>query len=138
MTSSERRFSSETTKFPDFDPSAAFREHLTIYEEDSTDVSQDRKHSASPSAWPRLNGSLHSERYAPRKESSYIRGNGQANGAPRGHNRQKSLSDAIRMIRTRKASVSANAQEIAEALKAPVSYKLVVCLLRPRQTFHSY
>ena len=42
------------------------------------------------------------------------------------HDRQKSLSDAIRTIRTRKGSVSANAQEIAEALKAPVSVKLVV------------
>lgn len=49
----------------------------------------------------------------------------------RGHTRQKSLSDAIRTIRTRKGSVSQNAQEIAEALKAPVSPKLIVCCTIP-------
>jgi len=42
------------------------------------------------------------------------------------HGRQKSLSEAIRTVRTRKMSVSQNAHEIAEALKAPVSTKLVV------------
>ncbi|KAI9831207.1 MAG: hypothetical protein M1819_005135 [Sarea resinae] len=42
------------------------------------------------------------------------------------HGRQKSLSDALKTIRTRRGSVSANAQEIAEALKAPVSPRLIV------------
>lgn len=42
------------------------------------------------------------------------------------HGRQKSLSDAFKTIRTRRASVSANAHEIADALKAPVSVKLIV------------
>lgn len=51
---------------------------------------------------------------------------GRAGAGGRSHGRQKSLSDAIRTIRTRKASVSANAHEIAEALKAPVSPKLIV------------
>jgi solute carrier family 35 protein E1 len=51
---------------------------------------------------------------------------GRAATAARGHSRQKSLTDAFRTIRTRKGSVSANAQEIAEALKAPVSPKLIV------------
>lgn len=37
------------------------------------------------------------------------------------------MSDAFRTIRTRKASVSANVHEIGDALKAPVSPKLVVC-----------
>lgn len=45
----------------------------------------------------------------------------------RGHGRQKSLSEAYKTIRTRKASVSENMHEVAEALKAPVSWKLVVC-----------
>ncbi|KAI9671137.1 MAG: suppressor of loss of ypt1 [Caeruleum heppii] len=46
------------------------------------------------------------------------------------HGRQKSLSDALRNIRTRKGSVSANAHEIADALKAPVSPKLIVlCII---------
>lgn len=46
------------------------------------------------------------------------------------HGRQKSLSEAIGSIRSarasgRKASISQNAHEIAESLKAPVSYRLV-------------
>jgi len=45
----------------------------------------------------------------------------------KGHDRQKSLSDAFRSIRTRRGSVSANVHEISDALKAPVSPKLVVC-----------
>ncbi|KAF5547431.1 hypothetical protein FPHYL_10228 [Fusarium phyllophilum] len=50
--------------------------------------------------------------------------------APRGHNRQKSLTDAIRTIRGRNGSVSQNAHEIADALRAPVSPKLIIlCLL---------
>lgn len=48
------------------------------------------------------------------------------NGAARGHGRQKSLSDAFRTIRTRNGSFSQNAHEIADALKAPVSPKLIV------------
>ena len=53
-------------------------------------------------------------------------GNGQVNVTGPRHTRQKSLSDAIRTIRTRKGSVSANAHEIADALKAPVSVRLIV------------
>jgi len=50
----------------------------------------------------------------------------QASTGNKGHSRQKSLSDAFRSIRTRKGSVSANVHEISDALKAPVSPKLVV------------
>jgi solute carrier family 35 protein E1 len=69
------------------------------------------------------------ERWQPRKEggvggSLWMNGRASAGGRP--HGRQKSLSDALRTIRTRRASVSANAQEIADALKAPVSPKLIV------------
>ncbi|EEY17293.1 DUF250 domain-containing protein [Verticillium alfalfae VaMs.102] len=47
-----------------------------------------------------------------------------------GHGRQKSLSDAFRTIRSRQGSVSQNAHEIADALRAPVSPTLVIlCLL---------
>jgi solute carrier family 35, member E1 len=52
--------------------------------------------------------------------------NGHAGGSTRGT--QKSISEAFEIIRTRRGSVSANAQEIAEALKAPVSFKLIVRL----------
>jgi solute carrier family 35, member E1 len=44
----------------------------------------------------------------------------------RGHGRQKSLSNAFRTIRTRNGSVSQNVHEISDALKAPVSPKLIV------------
>lgn len=51
-----------------------------------------------------------------------------ANGSVVGsrHKPSKSISEAITTIRTRNASVSANAQELAQALKAPVSYRLIV------------
>ncbi|PYI13673.1 TPT-domain-containing protein [Aspergillus japonicus CBS 114.51] len=43
---------------------------------------------------------------------------------------RKSISETISTIRTRNGSVSANAQELAEALKAPVSYRLItLCLI---------
>jgi solute carrier family 35 protein E1 len=50
----------------------------------------------------------------------------------RGHSRQKSLGDAFRTIRTRKGSVNANIHEISDALKAPVSPRLVVSVPPPR------
>lgn len=53
-----------------------------------------------------------------------------ANGSVAGprHARQKSLSEAIHTVRMRGrgASISENAHEIAESLKAPVSFRLVV------------
>ncbi|KAL7928693.1 triose-phosphate transporter family domain-containing protein [Trichoderma chlorosporum] len=61
--------------------------------------------------------------------------NGHANGYPatnawsssgRSHSRQKSLGDAFRTIRARNGSMSQNAHEIADALRAPVSPKLVI------------
>lgn len=42
------------------------------------------------------------------------------------HRPRKSISEAISTIRSRNASMTANAQEIAEALRAPISYKLIV------------
>ncbi|KAI1129827.1 triose-phosphate transporter [Nemania abortiva] len=47
-----------------------------------------------------------------------------------GHGRQKSISEALRTIRDRRGSVGQNAHEIADALRAPVSAKLVVlCIM---------
>lgn len=40
--------------------------------------------------------------------------------------RQKSLSEAFRSIKQRRGSVTENAHEVVEALKAPVSPKLIV------------
>ncbi|KAL2013425.1 hypothetical protein VTN00DRAFT_950 [Thermoascus crustaceus] len=45
------------------------------------------------------------------------------------HRPRKSISEALSTIRTRNASVSANAHELAEALRAPVSYKLIILCL---------
>lgn len=68
-----------------------------------------------------------SELWEPRKLAFYSRE--QANGSVRNpkHRPRKSISEAISTIRTRNGSVSANAQELAEALRAPVSYRLIVC-----------
>lgn len=48
-----------------------------------------------------------------------------------GHRSKKSVSEAINKFRTRQGSVSENAHELAEALKAPVSYKLIVSATIP-------
>lgn len=65
--------------------------------------------------------------WEPRKSAFYSRE--QANGSVRNpkHRPRKSISEAISTIRTRNGSVSANAQELAEALRAPISYRLIVC-----------
>lgn len=42
------------------------------------------------------------------------------------HRPRKSISEVISTIRTRNASVSANASELADALRAPLSYRLIV------------
>ena len=80
--------------------------------------------SASPSHAAQANGSaIPADRWQPRKEGKFSGMNGAASTR---HGRQKSLSEAIKTIRTRKGSVSQNAHEIADALKAPLSPKLIV------------
>lgn len=130
MTStSERRWSTssnhaENFKFPDFEVSPSPRSHLPVYGEEGA-TGRPSARTPSPNALPKSNGILHSERWQARGENHVAWSNGQGTR----HSRQKSLSDAIRTIRTRKGSVSANAHEIADALKAPVSVRLVVCAL---------
>ncbi|OAP57733.1 hypothetical protein AYL99_08471 [Fonsecaea erecta] len=74
---------------------------------------------------PHLNGEL---KWPVRKMSQRLR-----EARPAGvytHRSRRSVSDAIHRIRTRQGSVSENAQELAEALKAPVSYRLIgLCIL---------
>lgn len=76
-----------------------------------------------------VNGSAQpSDRWKPRRDSQ-ARGvrwapTGQSQDATAGHARHTSFSNAIRTIRS--GSVSQNAHEIADALRAPVSYKLLV------------
>lgn len=45
---------------------------------------------------------------------------------PSKHRPRKSIGETITSLRTRNASVSVNAHDLADALKAPVSYKLIV------------
>lgn len=45
---------------------------------------------------------------------------------PYRHRARKSISEALGNFATRRGSVQVNAQELAESLKAPVSYKLIV------------
>ena len=51
---------------------------------------------------------------------------GRATNRTAGHRHRRSVSEALNKFRTRQGSVSENAHELAEALKAPVSYKLIV------------
>jgi hypothetical protein len=51
---------------------------------------------------------------------------GRATNRAAGHRHRRSVSEALKNFRTRQGSVTDNAHELAEALKAPVSYKLIV------------
>ena len=116
----------ETFKFPDFEQPTTKDLLETHHEEASSGRIFAR--TSSPNAFREINGNAPSGRWKTRRDSHVAWGNGHINGiGNRGHGRQKSLSDAIRTIRTRKGSVSANAHEIADALKAPISLKLIVC-----------
>ncbi|KAH6656259.1 triose-phosphate transporter [Truncatella angustata] len=81
------------------------------------------------------------ERWQPRRESRVRwgqmgppgpsrqgQGQGQGQGQAQGHThgRKKSISEAFRTIRDRNGSVSQNAHEIADALKAPLSWQLII------------
>ncbi len=81
----------------------------------------------SPREFPLLHGTSPGNESQLRSESESIWASRQGNDVVPRHGRQKSLSEAFKTIRTRRASVSANAHEIADALKAPVSVKLIVC-----------
>ncbi|KAH7311739.1 triose-phosphate transporter family-domain-containing protein [Stachybotrys elegans] len=85
--------------------------------------------------YPNGNGTaVRADRWAPapRRENGFSPRPGWSNGHAHGrdHNRQKSLGDAFRTIRARNGSMSQNAHEIAGALRAPVSPRLIfLCLL---------
>lgn len=135
--SSERRWSTssnraEAFKFPDFEqslPLSRDRETLPVHKDQASSTKAYNTTTPSPNHLSKSKNSI-VQGGRQRRESHVAWGN--TNGhlvGPVGsrHVPQKSLSDAIRTIRTRKGSVSANAQELAEALKAPVSFQLVVC-----------
>lgn len=110
-----------TFRFPAFQPDL-----MPMPEEDDRyGLSSSR--SASPSPAVHANGSsMAADRWQPRKESRFAAMNGSTQGPSTRHGRQKSLSEALKTIRTRKGSVSQNAHELADALKAPLSPRLIV------------
>ncbi|KAH8906751.1 TPT-domain-containing protein [Coniochaeta sp. PMI_546] len=101
--------SNGTEKFPDFD----------------TGITNGRSASPLRSNGYAINGATHDsgDRWQARRDS---RVRWAPNGPPahaQGHNRRASISQAFRHMRS--ASVSQNAHEVAVALRAPVSWKLI-------------
>lgn len=115
----------ETYKFPDFEQSAPSKDLLETHHEQAPAGGFSAR-TSSPSTFKNANGTVPNGKWPPGRNSHVAWGKGLVNGARRGRGRQKSLSDALRTIRTRRGSVSANAHEIADALKAPISIKLIV------------
>ena len=105
-----------TLKFPDFS-------------KESSNYSEDEAVTDGAGPLPNLERLRSNEHWQARRAAGLngdIWSNGSAYTGGTRHGRQKSLSEAIRTVRTRRGSVSQNAHEIAGALKAPVSLKLVV------------
>lgn len=101
-------------KFPSFDDTrSSFQQNAPAVSESPSDIS--------PGAAPFTNQDF---KWPARKMSQRLR-----DARPPGiygHRSRRSVSEAINKFRTRQGSVSENAHELAEALKAPVSYKLIV------------
>ncbi|KAJ8110160.1 hypothetical protein OPT61_g6921 [Boeremia exigua] len=109
-----------TFKFPAFEPDL-----LPTHEEEPLGLTSSRN--ASPGPGAHTNGYARPpDRWQPRKEARVGFASHSNPGPSNRHGRQKSLSEAFKTIRTRKGSVSQNAHEIADALKAPLSPKLVM------------
>ncbi|KAL8789591.1 MAG: hypothetical protein Q9213_001027 [Squamulea squamosa] len=125
QSSSSAQYDAE--KFPDLEP-ASSRDYLAAHEEEG-DRQQNIRRTPSPHTWLGSNGGPRNDRWQARKDHHIAWSNGHLSGTPSKHGRQKSISEAIKTIRTRKGSVSANAAELADALKAPVSVRLIVLCL---------
>ncbi|KAJ5745556.1 hypothetical protein N7520_010738 [Penicillium odoratum] len=68
--------------------------------------------------------------WEPRKSTFYSRDHPSGSIRNPKHRPRKSISEAITTIRARNGSMSANAHELAEALRAPVSYRLIgLCMI---------
>lgn len=129
-TSTERRLSSPSgsrslSNKPMGAPLPSLLDHTSMSEGERLGRSSGRH--PSPHEYPLLHGTPPGDGLQVRNENESIWAGRQGNDIVPRHGRQKSLSDAFKTIRTRRASVSANAHEIADALKAPVSIKLIVC-----------
>ena len=127
----ERRGSASSTSPADVTPTTyKFPDFADQIPEEDEEAFGSISRGASPKPLPNgLPPGLHSsERWPYKKQSSLDGGPGGMRGSARGvrHGRQKSLSEAIQAVRTRKMSITEKGQEIADSLKAPVSYRLVV------------
>ena len=114
--------SSNREAFPTLQPSwESNRDSLALEDADG-----DSRATARHPSPQQGNGSALNDRWQPRRSGhvAWDDGPGHVTG-PRPPRR--SISEAWRNVRRRQGSVSANAHDIAEALKAPVSVKLVVC-----------
>jgi solute carrier family 35 protein E1 len=120
-------------KFPGDTNKANMRSSMEQFPDhvEPADAQSPYKYSSSPTHTGNgyANGAPPLDRWQTRRDSA-VRGTAWGNGSTgtggRGHDKQKSLSDAFRTIRGRGTSVSANVHEIGDALKAPVSPRLVV------------
>ena len=113
--SSDQPMASPLDKFPAFEESPV----STTNDPNSHLSPQDVRYTPEEYWQPRKNGHI-----------SWDRPNGAP--PPSKHRPRKSISEAITTIKTRNASVSVNAHELADALKAPISYRLIVRLTNLR------
>lgn len=115
----------QSNKFPAF-----------VHETTTTRYSEDAVADGDASPHDAPGRLVREEQWQPRRKGGVARAMAVMPNGPR-RSRQKSLSEALRTIHNRRASVTENAHELAEALKAPVSPKLVVCVLQlPDFFFH--
>lgn len=129
-TSTERRLSSSSgsrslSNKPMGVPLPSLFDHTSASERERLGRTSGRR--PSPLELPLLHGTSPGDGLPLRNENDSTWTGRQGKDIVSRHGRQKSLSDAFKTIRTRRASVSVNAHEIADALKAPVSVKLIVC-----------
>lgn len=126
----ERRSSSNHAHFSRTNPNQTFKFPELNDDEYTNEALDDFSREGSPRPLPNgLPQGLHSsERWPARRASNAGSWNSWANGKEHKgrHGRQKSLNEAIKMARTRKMSISETGHEIAESLKAPVSWKLIL------------
>lgn len=105
-------------KFPDLDTSDTFDQY------DGQTPYNSRKSNGYPTGGPPPLDRWQSQRNGRMRGDSWTNGE---SSSGRGHQKQKSISEAFKTIKTRRGSMSANVHEISDALKAPVSPKLIVC-----------
>ncbi|KAJ9625475.1 hypothetical protein H2204_010337 [Knufia peltigerae] len=112
------RESTSRERFPSFDdtlPNFSFNPGANVVAESPLEITPGQL-------------SNHEIKWPARRESQRLR-----NARPAGiygHRPRRSVSEALNKFRTRQGSVSENAHELAEALRAPVSYKLIaLCIV---------